>query len=157
MGKQARNNRKANADAGPKPYKPGPLAWKCVPCSRIPAFRDGPLGAYWVGQSHAICNRAECSYAPKKGAKSYDGTLHPGPAAAPSSSPSQRTPAVAAKQREADLQKKLDAADKENKRLRDAAKQPGGATAAPAAPAAVDSTVASGSCQASTPPDGAAI
>ena len=115
---------------------------------QTPQFKNSPLGCYWVGSSHVICNRFGCTCTPKKGTKHFDGTPVQGN---PVSAPSQRTPAQAAK-REAELQKKLADSDKEKAELqKQLAAGSGGAAAAPAAPAAANSTVASGTNQASAP------
>ena len=154
MGKQSKNNARANADrqAAPvrSPITPGPQSWKCVECSKLPVFRDGPLRAYWVGKTHTVCNRAGCDCTPKPGSKLFGGTYLPAPAKSPPGAPPSKRAAAASTKKETELQRKLDAAAKREAELQQklaaggAASGESGATAsATASAAAAGATAAS--------------
>ena len=117
MGAQSKQNRRADAARGPPPakpqlYTPGAEAWKCVDCSKIDVFKNGPHKAYWVGKTHAVCNRAGCTQTPKPGSKLFGGTYLPGlTKQPPGASPTRRT-AAAEKQQQKTLEDKLAASEK---------------------------------------------
>ena len=72
MGKQARNNRKADADANkgpPTPFKPTAKSWRCGECSKHfvtwAELRSGAIAHYQnlidtLQYHRAVCNDNDC-------------------------------------------------------------------------------------------------
>ena len=151
---------------------PGRNSWCCPHCSKQLPWKNEPCGGLYNGATATSCR--QCGKPANKscnlwGTNGKDGGKWKpwNPDKPPSSSPTSRSPAQTAaneKRKMDNLRKEKELAEKRlqesklrEQKLRDAAKQPGGATAAPPAAAAANTSVASGTNQAATAPEGAAV